>query len=312
MAVFSPHQDELAAFEHAFEAAVAGIKAELTQVQSVARSAVSPLLNSFKGIDEVLASQRRLLNSVASSLTASLAGDPGAPLMRSTGKLLDQFVDLVVCVGGNSMQIIERLMVLAGHVETMSKTTVGIDHLARESRFVAFNARIQTIRAGDKGRTFEVIADEVKRLASRSAQMSAHIRAEVLATAQNVDFIRESAAMLASHDMNTAIESRTRLLNVIERLDQVNLELQTTIGEVSALVLTATRALQFEDRLSQIVHQATGTLESFAGLAMRGLHALEGKGGADAATLRQVNADFASLAAADRSSPEAQGDIELF
>lgn len=312
MAVFTPHQDQLAAFEHAFDAAVAGIKAELTQVQSVARSAVSPLLNSFKGIDEVLASQRRLLNSVASSLTASLAGDPGAPLMRSTGKLLDQFVDLVVCVGGNSMQIIERLMVLAGHVETMSKTTVGIDHLARESRFVAFNARIQTIRAGDKGRTFEVIADEVKRLASRSAQMSAHIRAEVLATAQNVDFIRESAAMLASHDMNTAIESRTRLLNVIERLDQVNLELQTTIGEVSALVLTATRALQFEDRLSQIVHQATGTLESFAGLAMRGLHALEGKGGADAATLRQVNADFASLAAADRSSPEAQGDIELF
>lgn len=305
----SQQRVQVANFEHVFVLAVAGIKAELAQVQGVARSAVSPLMNSFTGIEAILASQSQLLNTVARSLTETLGGDTQAPLRGSTVKLLNQFVDLVVCVGGNSMQIIERLMVLANHVETMSQTTVGIDHLARESRFVAFNARIQTIRAGEKGLTFKVIADEVKRLAARSAEISAHIRAEVLSSVQSVGFIRENAAMLASHDMNTAIESRARLIDVIARLDDVNTRLQSSVAEVGALVMTATRALRFEDEVSQIVGRTTATLDALTTLTLRAMHALAtASAGEGSATLRQVSDGVAALAA-----PAAVGgDANLF
>ena len=69
--------------------------------------------------------------------------------------------------------------------------------------------------------TFKVVAEEIKRLAGASATLSSHIRQEVAKSVECLGLIRKSATDLASHDMNTAIESRSGLFDIVRRLDEV-------------------------------------------------------------------------------------------
>jgi len=307
-------RDEIENLKRSLDLVIEGLKGDLVRARAVVRDAVGHLLASFRGLEGAVGTQKELLKSVASTLNQG-ADQHGNGLTKTTSKLLQEFIEQVVRVSGTSMQIIEHLIVLSEHVELISKDSSAIDRLARESRFIAFNARIETQRAGEAGVTFKVVADEIKRLAGASASLSSHIRQEVNQSFTCLDLIRKSATDLASHDMNTAIESRTGLLDIVNRLDEVNVTLESMLARVTTLIADATRALQFEDMLTQLLDGTLKKLTEVAALTRRAFDALghdvNGTGIAEIQTISHLLTELAEPGAVAQSSMN-QGEIELF
>lgn len=298
---------------HSLDLVLDGLKGDLGRARAVVRDAVGHLLVSFKGLESVVATQRSLLESVSSALKDNALKN-GVGLAGTTSKLLTEFVDQVVRVSGISMQIIEHVMVLSEHVDGIVRDTSGIDQLARESRFIAFNARIETQRAGEAGATFKVVADEIKRLATASATLSAHIRHEVTESLGCLGRIRKSATDLASHDMNTAIESRTGLFDIVKRLDDVNEVLESTLSRVSNLISDATRSLQFEDMLTQLIDSITEKVNTLGSLTHRALAAAADESGETFKHLQDIARELEGIAkpGAVAQTSMKRGDVELF
>ena len=290
-----------------------GLKGDLMRARSVVRDAVGHLLASFRGLEGTVATQRELLANISGALREN-AQKNGEGLTGTTSKLLREFVEQVVRVSGTSMQIIEHLMVLSEHIDMISKDASNIDQLARESRFIAFNARIETQRAGEAGVTFKVVADEIKRLAGASTSLSSHIRQEVSQSIDCLGLIRKSATDLASHDMNTAIESRSGLFDMVQRLDEVNDTLEGTVSRVTMLIAEATRSMQFEDMLTQLLDGinkkvlALGTLtkRAFSVLSVRDQAGVE-----ELNTIAKLLSELAHPGAVAQTSMN-HGEIELF
>ncbi|MDX2018953.1 MAG: methyl-accepting chemotaxis protein [Deltaproteobacteria bacterium] len=290
-----------------------GLKGDLMRARAVVRDAVGHLLASFRGLEGAVATQRELLASISTALREN-AHKHGEGLTGTTSKLLREFVEQVVRVSGTSMQIIEHLMVLSEHIDMISKDTSGIDQLARESRFIAFNARIETQRAGDAGVTFKVVAEEIKRLAGASATLSSHIRQEVAKSVECLGLIRKSATDLASHDMNTAIESRSGLFDVVRRLDEVNGTLEGTVARVTTLIADATRSMQFEDMLTQLLDGISKKVISLGTLTKQAFDAMASNDRAGSDQLHIITRLLSELAqpGAVAQTNMSHGEIELF
>lgn len=294
----------------AVSVAVAGITDNLTRSREVVRDAVAHLLASFGGLRGVVENQQVLLSSIAGTLTSMGTTN----ITQAAGKMVNEFVDEVVRVSHESMRIIEQLIVTNEHVNAIVIRADRIDGLARETRFIALNARIETQRAGEAGRTFKVVADEVKRLAGASAELSTEIRREVDECHRSLFDTQKTAESLAAHDMSTAIESRTALIQTIERLDEVNRVVEQTLAQVSTSVSEAVRALQFEDIVAQLLNDSAKRVQHLGQLMLDAVAAVE-SGREDAASklsmISQGIRELGRVGSVSQSSVD-EGTIELF
>lgn len=306
-------REVLREFEAAINGATSMIRGDLERARTMVRDATARLGRSFDSLHQAAAAQRTALQSVAAAFYDN--EHSGRSFAASTEALMRQFVDEVVRVSRDSVRIIDQLADLSTRVSGIVVSADAIDGLARETRFIAFNARIETHRAGDAGRTFKVVADEVKRLANASATLSNQIRQNVSECNQQLAQVHKTSTGLASHDLSRAIESHRGLSAAIGKLDTVNQELDLMLETVAKSVSEAVRALQFEDMVTQILNATVQRVERLGEFSVRAVHILErSRNGDRVEPLRALVADMRTLGdrvAVQQTSVD-QGSVELF
>jgi methyl-accepting chemotaxis protein len=300
-------------FEAAVDSTTSQIKADLERARAMVRDATARLSRSFELLHMAAAGQREALQTVA---TAFYDGDhSGRSFASSTETLMRQFVDEIVRVSRDSVRIIEQLNDLSTQVGSIVGCADAIDGLARETRFIAFNARIETHRAGEAGRTFKVVADEVKRLANASSNLSNQIRQSVSECNLQLTQVHKTSVGLASHDLSRAIESHRGLSSAIGKLDNVNQELDQMLETVANSVSEAVRALQFEDMVSQILGATMQRVERLGSHCVRAVQVLErGSNGDRVGPLTEIVSSIRALSErlAVQQANVDQGSVELF
>jgi methyl-accepting chemotaxis protein len=222
--------------------AFATMVTDVERARAIVAEAVPNLTVSFHGLRDDLAAQVTELHAVSLALKGENGRTGFLDQMRS---VLDSFVGDLVNVSHSSMQLVGRVEALGGDIDTIVSHVNHIETLAKSTRLVALNARIEAHRAG--------VADEVKLLADDATQFSQQIRDVVSRAHLGLSEARNSVTALASHDLNSILSVHREVMETIERIDATNSRMTDSLKRFHANVDLAIRTLQFEDILNQLL-----------------------------------------------------------
>ncbi len=247
---------------------------ELERVKDLLQEAINQLIANFHDMNHHVQSQRELALAIVNGM--SEVGSEGesvkfADFVMDTSKTMESFVDNTVATSKIAMGLVETMDTINSEVNTMLNILAEIESIAKQTNLLALNAAIEAARAGEAGRGFAVVADEVRNLSQRTNQFSHEIRAHMDQVDGSLTRAHDSIYAVASMDMNFALQSKQRVQDTMLRLETINLAMADAARgidahatEVSAEVNQAVTALQFQDMSSQLIGHAQVRLEAIS------------------------------------------------
>jgi PAS domain S-box len=184
------------------------MNAQVSQTTQVA-SAMSQMTST---VEEVAQNMNRTSETIEQ--TQARVSD-GADVVTQATTSMEAFI-------GELEATIEQIQASADESQKITTVTETISDIAEQTNLLALNAAIEAARAGEQGRGFAVVADEVRGLAQRTQQATGDIR-EMLEGLQSG--IRQSSERIVSNNQTaqqtlTYVTESNRVLNDI--LDKIN------------------------------------------------------------------------------------------
>ncbi len=251
----------------------------MPRLQNVISEAVTQLNQSFIGLSNKSGQQSDLIHNVISQVSASTNGaetdvktNSMGDFVAETDAVIQNYVDLLVDISDKSIEAVHKIEDMTQQMDKMFSVINDIRGLSEQTNLLALNAAIEAARAGEAGRGFAVVADEVRSLSVNSNKLNDLVIQQVNNAKTTIDQVREIVGAIASTDMNMAIEAKGHVDEMLDAAGKINLAIAAALEQLTGLATTigqdvnsATIALQFEDiarQLSEHVQAKLYTLQA--------------------------------------------------
>lgn len=283
-----------------FVANIHQLVAEVQQQNSLLLDSASVVSDNSMSNQELASEQRDRLSRIATAieqLGATIAdvarnAQVAAETARATRSNADQGLAVIAQTNSSISELSLEVENIATVVTTLAQNSDKIADIlgvirgiSEQTNLLALNAAIEAARAGEQGRGFAVVADEVRNLAQRAAQSTNQIQQMIdqLAEQSRLAVQTSTAGQQRARDgvaaMATASEVLARIVDGIRTIDQLNQDVARATDEQAAVVQDISQSVHTSN---QLIDESTAAAAQLAGFS---------------ADLRQLSAKLQQLTA---------------
>ncbi|OIP75583.1 MAG: methyl-accepting chemotaxis protein [Oscillatoriales cyanobacterium CG2_30_44_21] len=251
--------------------------------EAFARSLSSDALRQAEELSVTLNSVQMMTESIQRVAESARQADQVAKLASETaikgGEAVERTVAGIMDIRETVAETTRKVKRLGESSQEISKIVSLISSIASRTNLLALNASIEAARAGDAGRGFAIVADEVRQLADRAAKASKEIEQIVLqiqSETSNVQQAMEVGTQQVIDGTKRAEQARQSLTDIIQvshRIETLVLsitedtvkqtETSRTVSQVMQSVeLTAQETSQESQRVSASLQNLVGVARS--------------------------------------------------
>ena len=241
-------------------AASHSISANSQQLSAAAQEQSSAASSMAATVEELTVSINHVSDNAGeahdlSSQSGRLAQDGGQTIQAS--------VDSMRSIAGTVQSSATRIGELGEHSERVSSIVSVIKGIADQTNLLALNAAIEAARAGEQGRGFAVVADEVRQLAQRTTNSTQEIAAMI----EKI----QAATQAAMSDMEVGVRQVNGGVDLANQAGEAVVSINTASDKVVRVVNQISLALREQTVAS---HDVARTVERLAQMAQQNSEAI--------------------------------------
>ncbi len=229
---FASAIDDLALVVSDFSAGAARSSVSIKVVSDKVERLSAQIKEVAERVDSLGHSSRQMAETAAQA--AEVVTELNSESDRGT-QMLGRLIDSIAQINEDSGQVHELVSSLAANeISSIASFSAIIEGIANQTKLLALNAAIEAARAGEHGRGFAVVAEEVKRLATETAEQTTQIRDTVQRTRDQMQLIEAASGSnheLAERGAGEADEGRDVLARIAELVHRST----TAMTEIAAL-----------------------------------------------------------------------------
>ncbi|MGE4407362.1 MAG: methyl-accepting chemotaxis protein [Pseudomonas sp.] len=241
------------ASEHTADIAIRtdkGVQTQLAEIELVA-TAVHQMTATAQDV------ARNASQAAEAANNADRAANQGRHIVQDTGSAITELASEI----GRAVNVVQAL---ARDSENIDAILVSIRSIAEQTNLLALNAAIEAARAGEQGRGFAVVADEVRNLAQKTQQATGEIQQMIQ---QLQDGTRDVVAVMEQSQSRTlhsveqasaAAEALQAITQAVSLINDMNNQIASAAEEQSAVAEDINRNVS---NIGEVAQQVAGGAE---------------------------------------------------
>ena len=245
---------------HAVSSASTELAAQVEESGRGAEIASSRLIETSTAMEEMNSTVLEVARNAGSASEVSASTRQKA---ESGAKVVQKAVGSIERVQRESMALKTDMEALGHHARDITRIMGVISDIADQTNLLALNAAIEAARAGEAGRGFAVVADEVRKLAEKTMASTTDVGNAIKA-------IQESAAK-SGKQVEAAVNTIDEATGFVNESGAALQEIVTMVDETADQVRTIATAAEEQSATSEEINRSMGELNNAAALSARAM-----------------------------------------
>ncbi|MDA8234710.1 MAG: HAMP domain-containing methyl-accepting chemotaxis protein [Clostridia bacterium] len=233
----------------------------ITQINEGAREQVRDVTETSESIEEMAKSidiiKKNIEQVMVSSAQTAQVAQKGEEIVHDAILGMDKIKNTV-------LHSAERVRELGQHSQRIGEMVNLISDIAEQTNLLALNAAIEAARAGEQGKGFAVVADEVRKLADVTNKSAREIGAIIGETQHMMDEVVEVMGVgtrEAEDGSRLASSAGTALQEIMAKVDETNREIQAISLAVKGIARNSDVVVAAMQSVSAITEENTSVAE---------------------------------------------------